>query len=80
MMFEHAVQADDGDRFLREQLIYPLELRQAVGDAAGAQHLEGADRHHAAAQRRERQRRAVEPARNVEFGGRAHSGRHRPFQ
>lgn len=71
VMLEDGVQADDGERGAGQQPRHPLGLGQAVEHAAGAEHLEGVDQHHLAAQALQAQRRvAVEPAADPQGGGR----------
>lgn len=54
VMLKHRVQTDHCEVTRREGGSRPLRLRQAVADAAGAQHLEGDGQDHPAAQRFER--------------------------
>ena len=69
MVLEHGMQADDGDLALVEHLGDPPGLREAMRDAAGAQHLEGHDDHDLALEAVERRRRlGVEPLRDLKLG------------
>ena len=64
VVLEHRVQADDRQRLASEQLGHALRLRQRLRHAAGAQHLESVQQHHATAKVFEAERFvAVQPAR-----------------
>lgn len=62
VVFEYAVQSDYRQRLRVEGALNLDRLRQTVGDAAGAKHLEGVEDHDTALQLRKPERlRCVEP-------------------